>query len=215
MLLGALIPGSGVAVEATFDISTELAIDMIIDSDLSEDLVENSVDFAQGVVEGEAFDKATGKVKAQAAIGVIAPYNSKSLRFQRVSAKKTRVRGENLESDDEAAVVSLKEYRKSIEIRSKIIARRQGHPCYFDMIVRRDNSSNFRDDVVAVASRLTLRELCKINSRERAMLEMFDEFADDVSETEDAETYDETFDAEFSKCRAERKKLATRRETII
>ena len=114
-----------------------------------------------------------------------------------------------------AATSSLKEYRKSIEIRSKIIARRQGHPCYFDMIVRRDNSSNFRDDVVAVASRLTLRELCKINSRERAMLEMFDEFADDVSETEDAETYDETFDAEFSKCRAERKKLATRRETII
>jgi len=72
MLLGALIPGSGVAVEATFDISTELAIDMIIDSDLSEDLVENSVDFAQGVVEGEAFDKATGSVKAQAATGVIA-----------------------------------------------------------------------------------------------------------------------------------------------
>lgn len=111
--------------------------------------------------------------------------------------------------------LSLEQYRKSIEIRSKIIARRQGHPCYFDMIVRRDNSSNFRDDVVAVASRLTLRELCKINSRERAMLEIFDEFADDVSETEDAETYDETFDAEFSKCRAERKKLATRRETII
>ena len=89
--------------------------------------------------------------------------------------------------------MSLKDYRNYVKIENKILARRKSHPCYFAMLVRRDQY----DGVLPRA----LRQLRKTNQRERSLLEMFDEYQDDI---QDSSEIAETFDEKFSKCRGTR-----------
>ena len=183
MLLGAIVPGSGVVAEATFDISSEIAIDMLVENaDVAEDLTENSIDFVQGQGVGGVYDKATEGLQDQ----------NNALRFQRIRAR--RARGEeDAEQTTEANLMSLKDYRNYVEIENKILARRKSHPCYFAMLVRRDQY----DGELPRA----LRQLRKTNQRERSLLEMFDEYQDDI---QDSSEIAETFDEKFSKCRGTR-----------